>query len=272
MPRAELEAHVARCSGEADFDGAIAAPYQAHHQQRRGHHGGAAAAPHRATPSAPAAASPPPDVNANYTVEGGGCFGAATTLEVLRPGSTASCSVAMRDIAAGDAVRVEGGGTATVTCVVRYSMPPGTGVVSVPGGPVLTAHHPLRVAGQWRAPVGLGPIVPAGTCVYNLVLDRAPHVVLADGWPCVTLGHGLTDPGAVHAFYGTQACIEALRPLPGFARGLVEVAGTVRGPDGRSIGFVPLLAQRRREEGGEGGAEATSILGSSSGPRAVAVH
>lgn len=235
MLRSVLEAHVARCSGDE-----VGPPHPApHHRGGAGHGGGSGARSSRAA-SPPPPAAPAPEVSNNYTIEGGGCFGAATMVSVSRSGSLES--VPIHSVVKGDRIVVEGGGTGTVTCVVRYFLPPGSGVVSIPGGPLLTAHHPVRCNGVWRAPVGLGPIVAAGKQVYNLVLDSAPHVIIADGWPCVTMGHGITDPGAVHAFYGTQRCVDALRPLPGFSDGLVEILGTVRDSEGRSTGFLPLDA------------------------------
>ena len=73
------------------------------------------------------------------------------------------------------------------------------------GGPTLTAHHPIRVDGVWRAPEGMGPLVSANGVVFNYVLDSV-HVLLVDGFPCVTFGHELTEAGVAHAFYGTQRC------------------------------------------------------------------
>ena len=48
-------------------------------------------------------------------------------------------------------------------------------------------------------------------------------MALVDGFPCVTLGHGLTSKGVEHAFYGTQRCIDALRVMSGWEDGFVEV-------------------------------------------------
>jgi len=84
----------------------------------------------------------------------------------------------------------------------------------------------------------VGPLVDAGGTVYNFVLDRPPHVIMAGSWPCVTLGHGITEPGAAHAFYGTQRCVDALRALPGWASGLVDVAETLWDADGHATGYV----------------------------------
>ncbi len=170
-----------------------------------------------------------------YTTNSGGCFGATSTV-VVRVGGVPTVRE-MKDVVPGDEVEVEGGGFARVTCVVRLAAAPNAGLVSIPGGPTLTSHHPVKVGGVWRAPEGLGPIVGAGGLVYNLVLEHT-HSVMVDGYPCVTLGHGMRGPGVEHAFYGTQAVIDALAALPGYASGSVYVHDTVRSAEGHAVGFV----------------------------------
>jgi hypothetical protein len=110
-------------------------------------------------------------------------------------------------------------------------------LVSIPGGPTLTPHHPVRVGGAWRAPEGLGPLVPSGGTVYNFVLESS-HVLLVDGHACVTLGHGIAAPGAAHAFYGTRRVIEALTALPGWSDGLVRVGEVLTDDCGHATAFV----------------------------------
>ena len=171
-------------------------------------------------------------------IESGGCFGATSTVTVVHAGGERRATEA-RHVARGDAIEVEGGGTARVLCVVRTAN--AGRLVSIPGGPTLTPHHPVRVGGAWRAPEGLGPLVASGGTVYNFVLDSA-HVAMVDGFACVTLGHGLADAGAAHAFYGTRRVVDALRALPGWADGAVAVASIVRDGAGAATGFVPAAA------------------------------
>ena len=165
-----------------------------------------------------------------------GCFGVTSTV-IVRLVDGSRRQVEVRAVKAGDQVEVEGGGWAKVLCVVRMATPATEGLVSIPGGPTLTAHHPVRVGGVWRAPEGLGPLVSSGGVVYNFVLD-ASHVLLVDGYPCVTFGHGLSEEGVVHAFYGTGAVIDALRALPGWSEGYVGTLDTVRNADGHAVGFT----------------------------------
>jgi hypothetical protein len=55
--------------------------------------------------------------------------------------------------------------------------------------------------------------------VYNLVLDSG-HIVLADGWQALTLGHGFGEPVASHAYFGTQRVIDDLKKQPGWEEGM----------------------------------------------------
>jgi hypothetical protein len=63
-------------------------------------------------------------------------------------------------------------------------------------------------------------------------------VAIVDGYPCVTLGHGLHEPGVEHAFYGTQKVIDALLGMIGWAEGAVGIESIVRDEAGHAIGFV----------------------------------
>ena len=173
-----------------------------------------------------------------------GCFGATSTAIVVDEDEGSKTVKEIQHLRKGDTLLVEGGGTASIVCVVQSAMPAQEPLVSIPGGPTLTLHHPVRFNGQWRAPEGLGPIVHVGSIgvVYNLVLDRV-HVAMVDGWPCVTLGHGIMEPGAAHAFYGTQRCIDALRGLDGWQEGFVRLAETLRDADGHACGFTAAPQQ-----------------------------
>jgi hypothetical protein len=64
-----------------------------------------------------------------------------------------------------------------------------------------------------------------------------------DGFPCVTLGHGLTGPVVEHRFYGSRAVVDALATLPGWTDGLVWVAETIRDAEGHAVGFAPGTPQ-----------------------------
>ena len=65
--------------------------------------------------------------------------------------------------------------------------------------------------------------------VVNFVLERS-HVLMVDGLPCVTLGHGLADPVVAHPFWGTAAVVDALRRCDGWDSGRVVLDEPLRAP------------------------------------------
>jgi hypothetical protein len=81
--------------------------------------------------------------------------------------------------------------------------------------------HPVRRSGatDWQFPSDISGytdrIMPT---VYNLVLDSG-HIVHADGWEALTLGHGFTEPIAAHDYFGTERVINDLMAQPGWAEG-----------------------------------------------------
>ena len=104
----------------------------------------------------------------------------------------------------GDKIVVADGSLATLKCLVRI---PRTKILFVlPGGLAITGSHPMRINGEWTTARKLGNTVemanPSGY-VYNMVLDRA-HIPLVNGIQCCTWGHGLTEEGVQHDYYGTD--------------------------------------------------------------------
>ena len=49
--------------------------------------------------------------------------------------------------------------------------------------------------------------------IYNFVLDRS-HILLVNGYECITLGHDLKDEFVQHPFYGTDRVTNSLMALP----------------------------------------------------------
>merc|ERR1712217_722232 len=93
----------------------------------------------------------------------------------------------------------------------------------VGGSLYLTPWHPVRVRNTWRFPcdVHLPQLRPC-MAIYNLVLD-SQHVAVLNGVECVTLGHGFTGPVVEHAFYGTEAVLDALRGCSGWDQGFIRI-------------------------------------------------
>jgi len=184
-----------------------------------------------------AAAAPAAPVNmAAYNDRYGGCIDGASQA-LLASGK--SCRVS--ELSRGDLVAVGDGSVAEVLCVARMLCPGQRAVlVEVPGGTRLTPFHPLQVRGEWLFPVELGePRECFCEAVYSFVLRAAPSLVVG-GLRCIALGHGIQDGAAKHAYFGSDRVLEDLAAMPGYQRGLVELAPgcVVRDPEtGRVCGL-----------------------------------
>ena len=197
------------------------------------------------------ATQPRANSQAYYASAGSGCFAPWATVQVkLRGGDIVNKPLSLPEwndadivskplwaVRAGAMVRVASGqswsasGWATVRCVVRVTRPRERLLVALPGGPVLTPGHPVRIAGSWVRPDSLAaPSVSHNGFVLTLVLDHC-HVLLVDNVECVTWGHGHTSIALDHPFFGSGRAVRSLSTLHGWMDGYVEVHGCVR--DGR---------------------------------------
>jgi Mg-chelatase subunit ChlD len=131
----------------------------------------------------------------------------------------------VRDIVRGDVVMVPTG-PAEVECVIKTHCVDGKeDLVIFPSGLRVTPYHPVLHNGNWRFPIDLHPIHRIVPCdaVYNFVL-RTEHVMVIQGVPCVTLGHGIIGDEVVsHAYFGTSRVVADLRAMRGWHAGLVEL-------------------------------------------------
>ena len=83
----------------------------------------------------------------------------------------------------------------------------------------ITPWHPIRWKGEWKLPAEIAFYSERMLqTVYNLVLDSG-HIVNVEGFDCVTLAHGFTEPVVAHEFFGTQRVVDDLKKLPGWAEG-----------------------------------------------------
>jgi hypothetical protein len=90
---------------------------------------------------------------------------------------------------------------------------------------LVTPWHPYRVAAAnglyspWTFPADSVHYTDrAIQKVFNLALNKG-HVIQAEHFQFVTLGHGFQEEPLKHDFFGTEACIMALRDQPGFEIG-----------------------------------------------------
>lgn len=155
-----------------------------------------------------------PTTMATFHNPSGGCF--AGHCRIMMADGTV-CPI--KDIAPGDSVWTIGGPAvvrALVTCGSKLRTQP---MVQL-GDLCITPWHPIRLNnGIYVFPADMTPYQDRLIdTVYNLVLDQG-HVVDCEGFLCITLGHGITEPVAAHAFFGTDAVIQDLMKVPGWAEG-----------------------------------------------------
>ncbi|CAE8623188.1 unnamed protein product [Polarella glacialis] len=144
-----------------------------------------------------------------------------------------SCSVSLAhgeqrlvsDLVRGDKVQGAGGAVAEILCVVRQCPADGRApLVRLPGGALVTAYHPVQVAGDWVFPADLAP-VELQTCraMFNFVLTPGASSLCVNGIPCVVLGHGLQVGAAKHPYYSSARAVDDVANRRGFKEGLVEL-------------------------------------------------
>jgi hypothetical protein len=162
-----------------------------------------------------------------------GCF-APTTLIRCVDGS----SKMITELRRGDSVWTPTG-PANVVALVICGSSNRAQPMSMLKGLTITPFHPIRrhSGDSWIFPADTAGysdrLMPT---VYNLVLDSG-HIVLADGWQALTLGHGFTEPVAAHAYFGSQRVIEDLKKQPGWEEGMPRFKNLVATHDS-STGLI----------------------------------
>jgi len=163
-------------------------------------------------------------------MRGGGCFAHWCCVQALLADGTQVPRKAA-EVQAGDTLRVEGGsGWARVRCVVTSRCPAGIAELCCVGKLQITPWHPLLARGAWHFPaVCVSPSLVRCSHVVNFVLET-DHVLMVEGVPCVTLGHGIEAPVAAHPFWGTAAVLDELRARDpeGWAAGCVVLNEPLR--------------------------------------------
>jgi len=159
--------------------------------------------------------------------------------------------ISIRHLRAGDLVLTPSFSYVRVRCVVVSECVGGRAMLSrLPSGLEITEWHPVfdssasaRGGGRWRFPILLGTrVIRPCSHVYNVVLE-AEHVLLANGIPCVTLGHGLRGETVGHAYYGTGAVLADLATKRGWKEGRVLLTVAEQREQQRRIERVQQAAQ-----------------------------
>jgi hypothetical protein len=168
----------------------------------------------------------------------GGCFAPETLIR--RPDG--SCTM-ITDLKRGDSVWTPSG-PATVVALVVCGSKSRAQPMTMLGSLVITPFHPVRMRGQthrWEFPADIaGYTDRLISTVYNLVLDSR-HIVMADGWEALTLGHGFSEPVAAHDYFGTQRVIDDLMKQPGWSEGrptFVNLKAVKDSQSGMIVGWV----------------------------------
>lgn len=161
----------------------------------------------------PAASPSLRSLTQSFNNPSGGCFGGDCS--VLMADFT---RVPIKNITPGSIVWTPSGTArvvALVTCNTKNKSQPMSHIDTL----MITPWHPIRWKGEWKLPAEIAFYTERMLqTVYNLVLDKG-HIVSVEGFDCVTLGHGFTEPVVAHEFFGSQRVIEDLKKVPGWAEG-----------------------------------------------------
>ena len=165
--------------------------------------------------AAPAGAAAPILSMSVFHNASAGCFAPETLIRMADGTHTM-----ITELQRGDVVFTPDGPANVVALVVCGSYNR-TQPMTMLGSLVITPWHPVRrnYGAPWEYPADIaGYHDRLMSTVYNLVLDKH-HVVVADGYHALTLGHHILEPVAAHPYFGTDAVIHDLMKQPGWAEG-----------------------------------------------------
>ena len=150
-----------------------------------------------------------------YSNAGGGCFTGDTLiytdLNNMKP---------ISDIVKDNYILTSNEQITRVKCVVKFDTDSDIILINNLG---ITPWHPFRKLNQchWKFPITLSNLVKnRNNSVYNLVLENG-HMIVSNGYECVTFGHGLDDKIVKHNFFGKDI-IEELKKTKGWDNGYIH--------------------------------------------------
>lgn len=150
-----------------------------------------------------------------YSNAGGGCFTGNTLIHTdlnnMKP---------ISEIVKGDNVLTNNQQITRVKCVIKFDNDSDIILIDNLG---ITPWHPFRKLNQcqWRFPITLSNLVKnKNNSVYNLVLENG-HMIVSNGYECVTFGHGLEDEIVKHDFFGKDI-IEELKKTKEWDNGFIH--------------------------------------------------
>lgn len=150
-----------------------------------------------------------------YSNSGGGCFTGNTLIHTdlnnLKP---------ISEIVKGDNVLTSNQKIAKVKCVIKFDIDSDIVIINNLG---ITPWHPIRKVNEykWNFPITISKSIKSiNNTVYNLVLESG-HIIVSNGYECVTFGHGLEDDIVKHEFFGKNI-IRELKRTKGWNNGFIH--------------------------------------------------
>jgi len=178
----------------------------------------------------------------------GSCFEGSTEFR-MADGSVKTIGA----IRPGDKVYTPSGPATVVHRATFHTSQPSQPLVQFSPQTGVTPWHPCREVladgtfGPWTFPADLQQFAARKLpTVYNLVLDQG-HIVESGKYQFVTLGHGFEEAPLKHAFFGTEACIQALEDQPGANQGMPVYLDCVATKD-PDTGLITGWIDEGREE------------------------
>ena len=150
-----------------------------------------------------------------YSNAGGGCFTGNTFIH-----TDLNNTKPISEIVKNDYVLTCNQQITRVKCVIKFDT--NSDIVLI-GNLGITPWHPIRKLNEckWRFPITLfNPVQNRDNYVYNLVLENG-HMIVSNGYECVTFGHGLEDEIVKHNFFGKDI-IEELKKTKGWNNGFIH--------------------------------------------------
>lgn len=192
---------------------------------------------------------------ASYSRASGPCFAGSSMVKTI---SKVGVPVLKRvdQIERGDWVESDGQhGRGRVECIVETRCHGGMeSLVELPNGLLVTPWHPIKDyrkdEKQWCFPNDIAnPKLRPCEAIYSFLLEKGHGSWMTiNDTACITLGHGLDEPVAKHAYFGNRDLIlRDLEGMDGWNRGHVTLqpGSCVRGKDG----LVSALRQQRPNMG-----------------------
>lgn len=151
-----------------------------------------------------------------YSNASGGCFTGDTLIHIDKNNLKK-----ISELKAGDSVLTINQQITKVRCVISFETKSLIVFINNLG---ITPWHPIKKVNesQWKFPIEISQPHNniKNNIVYNLVLESG-HIILSNGYECVTLGHGLQSNIVKHDFFGNNI-LTYLKKAKGWSEGYIQ--------------------------------------------------